>query len=194
MAKKKTSSCSKCRAPMWPDARGALVRICRKCRAAGSESCGSQTGWHRHRRIGDQPCEPCRLAWNAYCKQMKSRHRASVARPGECSKCGKGLQRVTLDSPMCAECRGMRPGRHLRITRASRLAIYKRDDWTCQICLDPVDPEVPANSRWGATLDHIIPWSRGGSDDPANLRLAHRWCNSVRGDLSHYTDDDLRVA
>jgi hypothetical protein len=54
---------------------------------------------------------------------------------------------------------------------------------------DPLDD-------WAPSLDHIEPqsWALIPDHSPANLRLAHRWCNSVRGDLSHYTDDDLRVA
>jgi len=31
------------------------------------------------------------------------------------------------------------------------------------------------------TLDHVVPVSRGGTNDPANLRPAHRGCNSDRG-------------
>lgn len=32
-----------------------------------------------------------------------------------------------------------------------------------------------------ATIDHIIPLSRGGGDRISNLRLAHGSCNSLRG-------------
>jgi 5-methylcytosine-specific restriction endonuclease McrA len=96
--------------------------------------------------------------------------------------------------PRCAECRYLTPGRNIGISRGDRLAIYARDGWVCQICLEAVDPEVPANTIWGATLDHIVPRSKGGDDGTANLRLAHRWCNSARNDLSYYTDEDFRVA
>jgi 5-methylcytosine-specific restriction endonuclease McrA len=33
-----------------------------------------------------------------------------------------------------------------------------------------------------ATIDHIVPVSRGGSDDPSNLQTAHMVCNSAKGD------------
>ena len=91
------------------------------------------------------------------------------------------LAKSRLAYPLCAPCRGNRPGYSLGISPAARMAIYERDARTCGICCEPVDSTVPANSRWGATLDHIVPRSSGGSDDPANLRLAHRHCNSKRG-------------
>lgn len=31
------------------------------------------------------------------------------------------------------------------------------------------------------TLDHVVPVSKGGTNDPDNLRPAHRACNSARG-------------
>ena len=31
------------------------------------------------------------------------------------------------------------------------------------------------------SIDHIIPRASGGDDSPANLRPAHRSCNSARG-------------
>lgn len=112
--------------------------------------------------------------------------------PGTCSKCGAAMLKL-LDAPLCSLCRGNRPGYNIKVTRAQRLAIYERDDWTCAICREAVDPDAPANTTWDATLDHIVPRSLGGSDDPVNLRLAHRWCNAVRGDLSHYDDTALRA-
>lgn len=55
----------------------------------------------------------------------------------------------------------------LAITRQV-IAVYGD---TCHLC-----------GRPGATTrDHIIPYSHGGTDDLANLRPAHRSCNSRRG-------------
>lgn len=56
-----------------------------------------------------------------------------------------------------------------------RGAIFERDEWRCGICGKPVEPA-------DATLDHIVPISLGGADEPSNLRLAHSLCNSRRGD------------
>lgn len=62
-----------------------------------------------------------------------------------------------------------------------RRKLAMRDGWVCQICLWPIDPRLKHPDRWSATLDHVVPLSEGGSDDMANLRLAHRYCNRLRG-------------
>lgn len=63
--------------------------------------------------------------------------------------------------------------------KPDRLA--ERDGWLCWICGDRVEPAAPAGSPWSATVDHVVPKSRGGSSEPENLRLAHRRCNGRRG-------------
>lgn len=70
------------------------------------------------------------------------------------------------------------------ISPVRRLAIYERDGWTCQLCGDPVDRALGPSDAWGATLDHIEcqSWTLVPDHSEANLRLAHRMCNSVRGD------------
>lgn len=58
-------------------------------------------------------------------------------------------------------------------------------DGDCHLCGLPVDVELYARSGTHgpetATVDHLRPQSRRGSDALANLRLAHGWCNSIRG-------------
>ncbi len=59
-----------------------------------------------------------------------------------------------------------------------------RDEWTCWVCagpVDPVDPASPPGSPHAPSVDHVVPRSLGGTNDPANLRLAHRRCNGQRG-------------
>ncbi|WP_425248691.1 HNH endonuclease [Auritidibacter ignavus] len=63
-----------------------------------------------------------------------------------------------------------------------RLSLYNRDSWLCHLCSEPVDRDAHYNDDYAASLDHIIPRSKGGSDDPSNLRTAHRICNSMRQD------------
>jgi hypothetical protein len=63
-----------------------------------------------------------------------------------------------------------------------------RDGWVCWLCEGAIDPTLPANLAGGATVDHVVPRSRGGSNDLANLRLAHRRCNGRRG--SHLPELD----
>lgn len=62
-----------------------------------------------------------------------------------------------------------------------RAEIYERDDWICQLCGDRVDRDTHWNAPLAPSLDHIAPQSLGGSDEPENLRTAHRVCNTLRG-------------
>lgn len=56
-----------------------------------------------------------------------------------------------------------------------------RDGWSCHLCGKKVD----RTRRWpdpkSATVDHLIPLSHGGDDEPSNLALAHFDCNVQRG-------------
>ena len=71
----------------------------------------------------------------------------------------------------------------IQISDMERHAIYERDGWECQICHEPVDRELDPQDRMAATLDHVVPRSMTlfPDDSPTNLRLAHRSCNSRRG-------------
>lgn len=53
--------------------------------------------------------------------------------------------------------------------------LIRRDGMMCGLCQEPID------SIKDATLDHIMPKSRGGTDTITNLRLAHKACNQERG-------------
>lgn len=44
----------------------------------------------------------------------------------------------------------------------------------CFVCKRPVNKE-------DATLEHILPVSKGGSDDLSNLSISHEKCNHARG-------------
>lgn len=62
-----------------------------------------------------------------------------------------------------------------------RFGLYERDGWLCLLCDEPIDRAAHWNDNLAPSLDHIAPRSLGGSDDPENLRTAHRSCNSARG-------------
>jgi hypothetical protein len=66
--------------------------------------------------------------------------------------------------------------------------IVERDGWTCWLCGGAIDPAAPATGPWRATVDHLVPRSRGGTSELTNLRVAHRRCNNRRG--SHLPELD----
>jgi hypothetical protein len=65
-----------------------------------------------------------------------------------------------------------------------RLAILVRDGFTCMYCGRNLKDAPPAE----VTLDHLVPCSKGGTNQSDNLVCACRSCNSSRGsrDLSDF--------
>lgn len=71
-------------------------------------------------------------------------------------------------------------GRHT--SKAVRLSVFERDGGICKLCGRKVDLTLRAPHPESMTLDHILPLSKGGSNDLANVQLAHYRCNSLRQD------------
>lgn len=61
--------------------------------------------------------------------------------------------------------------------RLDRVSVFERDEWRCGICATAIDPEVHYPDPQSVSVDHIVPRSRGGSDDQDNLQAAHLICN-----------------
>lgn len=51
----------------------------------------------------------------------------------------------------------------------------------CYICGGRMLRERELGPRLMASIDHVIPKARGGTNHRSNLRLAHRMCNSWKG-------------
>lgn len=58
------------------------------------------------------------------------------------------------------------------------LYIFDRDGWVCQLCGEPVYDKFSWPDPLSASLDHIIPISKGGEHTRSNVQLAHLGCNS----------------
>lgn len=61
--------------------------------------------------------------------------------------------------------------------RWRRNQLIARDGSICPLCHEPF-----ANMKQ-MTLDHIIPASKGGTDELDNQQLAHRDCNQTKADM-----------
>ena len=60
-------------------------------------------------------------------------------------------------------------------------AVHERDHWTCAYCGRSVS-KTPACEALLATVDHILPSSRGGASSWTNLVSACKECNNRKAD------------
>lgn len=64
----------------------------------------------------------------------------------------------------------------MAISRRLRFEILRRDGHTCRYC-GAMAPDVPL------TVDHVIPTTLGGADEPANLVTACQPCNAGKSSM-----------
>lgn len=125
-----------------------------------------------------------------------------------CAICGQAFL-CLFGSRVCSDqCKATRDkdikrdGKHRR--RAARHSAFKenvspsktfaRDDYECQLCGEPMDMTSSVPHPLAATIDHIIPLSRGGTHEPANVQSAHFICNAYKGDREYAFDGTPRRA
>lgn len=162
-----------------------------------SPSCQAE---HQHGEDRKRKLSQRERRWAAAQRRLERASEGSWGRTpwvtGTCSECGDPfstpLPLARTCSAFCAKSRERRRyGQY--VDDRTRASIYERDGWICQLCFDPVAPDLHYLDNWAATLDHIVcqSWTESPDHSPSNLRLAHRWCNSVRGNEEHYTAEDL---
>ncbi|CDX26764.1 hypothetical protein MPL3356_60542 [Mesorhizobium plurifarium] len=151
----------------------------------------------------------CSLACNQVAVTLAKAARSGAANGSfACAECGSTFSATTytknLPRKFCGpECRKRNSDR-LR-TRARRaatrtlvvfafdpIAIFQRDQWTCQACGVETPVELKGSFEPNSPeLDHIIPLSRGGFHSPDNCRCLCRSCNADKGDK---TDEEWLAA
>lgn len=136
-------------------------------------------------------------------KRVISSRRVQIA----CSGCDSRFEAlVTTNSPrICEDCKAARlkarrvidrkqrdpsvTGNHRRRARhfgveyepVNHKRVFERDQWKCGICKRKVKPTTKHPHPRSATLDHVLPLSRGGGHTYANVQLACFECNSRKG-------------
>ena len=91
------------------------------------------------------------------------------------------LTRISEQRPYCRIAGKVGVNSH---TKTLRKSLLSRDGNTCWIC----QQMMPEND---CTVDHILPSSMGGESTLANLKLAHRKCNSFRDRRVHLSADQI---
>jgi 5-methylcytosine-specific restriction endonuclease McrA len=138
----------------------------------------------------------CGYYWRDF---TKSAHRARLNATQSpiywypCSDCGVNVYygRQWAANPKCAGCKRATARDNNRRKNTKRKGagrgdytmaeIAERDDATCHLCNRNVDMTLSGMVPMGPTIDHLVPVARGGIDDRANVKLAHRRCNQSRG-------------
>jgi hypothetical protein len=106
-----------------------------------------------------------------------SRHLSGVSATAvtRCKDCQLERQRVRYRKKTLA-----RQGT-LSSPRISVELIAKRDHYICHLCNQIVDMDIKRTDKMGATIDHLLPISKGGLDTMENVALAHWICNIRKG-------------
>jgi len=125
----------------------------------------------------------------------RQRSRRRLNEPRLCRDCGVEVARPKW---LCPECKvavlvrhGRRVSREGYYRRAQRTGVEyvyierrkvcERDGWRCGICHRQIDPTLAYPHLRSASLDHIVPISRGGSHGLLNVQAAHWGCNRAKG-------------
>ena len=63
------------------------------------------------------------------------------------------------------------------LNQTQRFKVYERDNWTCSYCSRDM-----RNDKRAACLDHVIPYSKGGTNREQNLTTSCKRCNAAKAD------------
>ena len=137
----------------------------------GRKFCSSQCLYWAHRKAGAADTDG---TWTFPCPDCGLESKSRMARPSRCRACSVLLERARTKRK-----HGKRHG--VNLLTVSEIA--KRDGALCHICHKVVDLTLSGNHRMGPTVEHIIchSWPDFDPLDPYNEVLAHRACNSRRG-------------
>jgi endogenous inhibitor of DNA gyrase (YacG/DUF329 family) len=200
----RTTACAECGGPV---AQESLGRPRRYCSDPCKQRVGNRAQNRRRLpapKQAERQCAYCGTTFppkrrdQVYCEarctrnasQMR-RYRNEPLRQGVtferlCVECGQFFTAKKCNAKWCSKicrirtCRRDESRRRAPGAGASLYAdreIFERDGWICQICVQPVDPTVPRTHPDGATIDHVVPLSRGGPDTRDNVVTAHWRCN-----------------
>lgn len=68
------------------------------------------------------------------------------------------------------------------------VTLFDKHDWVCYGCGEEIDRRKRFPSVMAATIEHIVPISKGGTHTWDNVRPAHAICNFRKGDSTEGLD------
>lgn len=165
----------------------------RTCFVDGCDRPVSARGWcsmHYQRwwRSGDVGTAECiKDSWNATCsvegcgRSVRARQLCSMHYRRWERATGRAADEKWNDRRRAAHHEREAAKRGVESERFVSHEIFTRDNWICGICGESVDSSIGWPDPMSASLDHIVPLSRGGSHTRANTQCAHLRCNIVKG-------------
>lgn len=174
------------------------------CGAPTRAGCYCESHYHK-RRKGQVDCETwgCLRIGNqdGWCYE----HEPDVIRYKDCVGCGVLMAEPTRWSSKarryCSESCCDRD--HRRIYRRLRRApggdhirdrdVYVRDNWRCGLCHRVIHQHLSYPHPGSASLDHVLPLSRGGAHTLSNVQAAHLRCNVSKLDGVWGEAEQLRL-
>jgi len=118
-----------------------------------------------------------------------------------CKECGeKFIAKHGLELYCSLNCRNKHNNRYHELKRRKKikengkidwsislLKLAKRDKNICHICGQKVNMKLDSNDINYGSIDHVCPINKGGTHTWDNVMLAHRGCNTLKGDkVLHY--------
>ena len=166
--------CNRC-GKMMHRGRGSLPvgqARCNACRRDERQPCGTRASFERTRI-----CPTCSGVFTA----RRDDHRYCSL---SCRSIATASRRYPPDYIPTTTSHGHRArARHYGTTydNVDRIAVFERDNWFCQLCETPINPDLAWPAPMSASLDHVVPLSLGGDHDYQNTQAAHLRCNIAKG-------------
>lgn len=160
------------------------------------ENCSTGGSWSAHRKYKEKPCANCLQEEKKYRKVYRQLHAEKVSLARRENYLRKREDRVKYSK----EYRKNNPDCTIKYTSKRRAKLknafhspYKLQEVLdkygskCHICNKEIDLLAPRKvgvNGWemGLHLDHIVPLSKGGSDDISNVMPSHGLCNLRKKD------------
>ena len=174
-----------------------------RCKVCGTERTASMISLRRDGCVACKECQRRELEAQKQ-KQQADAVRKEMSKAAHafhnkkqlgmyfCEVCGAPIKRGHI----CSECAKNKQKRRDNLKKKKRRVaaltkesagitlakLYERDAGVCWICGQLCDFGADSNSNLYPSIDHVLPISKGGKDEWSNIKLAHRLCNSMRGD------------
>lgn len=147
-----------------------------------------------------------------YCSKLCRGRFQNKKRPlieRQCPVCETSFKSIQLNQITCSlKCQGIRYSdnmsekrtdefKNTKVSSNNRRRKKLRKQWVedvdlnvliekyngiCQLCDEPIKKDVHTNHNLYPSRDHIVPINLGGEHSYKNTQLAHRICNSRKGD------------